>query len=44
VLQPRAFAPQFLRARRVVPDAGELQFAAYFLETFAPGFVVKETP
>jgi hypothetical protein len=39
-----AFAAQFLRARRIVPDSGAFQFAAYFFETFTLGVVVKDTP
>jgi hypothetical protein len=39
-----AFAAQFLRARRIVPDLGAFQFAAYFFQTLTLGGVVKGTP
>jgi hypothetical protein len=42
--QRSALAAQFLGMRRIVPDGRAFQFAGYFLEAFAPGFVVKETP
>ncbi|EIL95918.1 hypothetical protein UU5_08960 [Rhodanobacter sp. 115] len=43
-MQAGAFAAQFLRARRIVPDGGTFQFAGYFLKAFALGSVVKDTP
>jgi hypothetical protein len=43
-VQARAFAAQFLRARRVVPDVGVFQLAVYFFEAFTLGRVVKDTP
>jgi hypothetical protein len=43
-VQAGAFAAQFLRARRIVPDGGALQFAAYFFEALTLGGVVKDTP
>jgi hypothetical protein len=39
-----AFAPQRLRALRVVPDVRILEFAFYFLKPFVLAVVVKETP
>jgi hypothetical protein len=44
VVEAGALAAQFLGMRRIVPDGRAFQFAGYFLEAFAPGFVVKETP
>jgi hypothetical protein len=43
-VQAGTFAAQFLRARRIVPDLGIFQFAAYFFQLFALGSVVKDTP
>jgi hypothetical protein len=43
-VQAGAFAAQFLRAGRIVPYGGALQFAAYFFQTFAFDGVVKDTP
>jgi hypothetical protein len=42
--QTRAFAAQLLGAVGRVPDAGLLEFAAYFFETFFFAIVLKETP
>jgi hypothetical protein len=42
--EPRTLAAEILGALRIVPDGGALQFAGYFLEAFAPGRVVKDTP
>ena len=44
LVQHRAFPSQRLRAFRVVPDVGVLEFPFYFLKAFALGVVVKETP
>jgi hypothetical protein len=44
VIEARAFAPQFLSARGVIPDIGILQFAGYFFQALALGGVVKDTP
>jgi len=44
LVERRALAPQRLRALRVVPDVGVLEYALYFLEALALGVVVKETP
>ncbi|GGA00749.1 hypothetical protein GCM10011408_22130 [Dyella caseinilytica] len=43
-VQAGAFAAQFLRARRIVPDVGTFQFATYFFEALTLGGVVKDTP
>jgi hypothetical protein len=43
-LEPRAFAPELLRTRRVVPDVRVLELARYFLEAFALRIEVKGTP
>jgi hypothetical protein len=39
-----AFLAQLLGTFGVVPDVGVLQFATYFLQAFAFGVVVKDTP
>jgi hypothetical protein len=39
-----AFAAQFLRTRRIVPDGRAFQLAAYFFQALALGVVVKDTP
>jgi hypothetical protein len=39
-----ALAAEFLRAFGVVPDAGLLEFASYFLEAFVLLIVIKDTP
>jgi hypothetical protein len=44
VLQASAFTPQFLGAFGFIPDGGVFQFAAYFVEAFTLGVVVKDTP
>ncbi len=44
LVEQGAFAAQFLRARRVVPDARQFEFARYFFEALALGLVVKGTP
>jgi hypothetical protein len=43
-IEAGAFAAQFLRAGRIVPDGGAFQFAAYFFQTLTLGDVVKDTP
>jgi hypothetical protein len=42
--QARALAAELLGARRVRPDAGVLQLAAYLFEALALAVVLKETP
>jgi hypothetical protein len=42
--QPRPLAAQALGALGIVPDVRAFQFAGYFLEAFAFGRVVKDTP
>jgi len=42
--EPRAFAPQFLRALGRRPDGRVLELPAYFLEPFLLAVVFKETP
>jgi len=44
VVEAGPFAAQFLGFRRVAPNAGIFQFAAYFFEAVALGGVVKGTP
>jgi prepilin-type processing-associated H-X9-DG protein len=44
LVEQSALATQFLRPRRVVPDARQFEFAGYFFEAFALGLVVKGTP
>jgi hypothetical protein len=44
VFQAGALATQVLGVRGIVPDRRAFQFAGYFLEALAFGFVVKETP
>jgi hypothetical protein len=39
-----AFLAELLRALRIVPDVRIFQLAGYFLEPFALGVVVKDTP
>ncbi len=39
-----ALLAELLRAFRIVPDVRILELAAYFLEPFALGVVVKDTP
>jgi hypothetical protein len=43
LLELGAFLPQFLSALRVVPDAGLLELALYFLKTFELVVVIKDT-
>jgi hypothetical protein len=38
-----AFAPQLLSALRLIPNAGLLELALYFLETFVLVVVIKDT-
>ena len=40
----RAFLAELLRTLRIVPDVRVLELAPYFLEAFALGLVVKDTP
>jgi hypothetical protein len=40
----RAFFAEFLRAIRVVPDAGLLELASYFLKALVLAVVIKDTP
>jgi hypothetical protein len=44
VFQFGALAAEFLRALRVVPDAGLLEFARDFLQAFVLVVVIKDTP
>jgi hypothetical protein len=43
LLELRAFLPQLLGALWVVPDAGLLQLALYFLKAFELVVVIKDT-
>jgi len=43
-VEGRALLAELLRAFRIVPDVRILELAAYFLEPFALGVVVKDTP
>jgi hypothetical protein len=43
LLELGAFLPQFLSAIGVVPDAGLLELALYFLQTFEFVVVIKDT-
>ncbi len=43
LLQSGALPAQFLRALRLVPDAGLFQLAGYFLQAFAFVVVIKDT-
>jgi hypothetical protein len=43
-LQRSAFLAQRLRALRIVPDVGLLEFALYFGESLCLGLIVKGTP
>jgi hypothetical protein len=40
----RSFFSEFLRAIRVVPDAGLLELASYFLKALVLVVVIKDTP
>jgi hypothetical protein len=40
----RSFFAKFLRTIRVVPDAGLLELAAYFLKALVLVVVIKDTP
>jgi hypothetical protein len=43
LFEPGAFLAEFLRALRVVPDAGLLEFPVYFLEALIFVVVIKDT-
>jgi hypothetical protein len=43
LFEPRAFLAEILRAFRVIPDAGLLEFANYFLQSLALIVVIKDT-
>ena len=42
--QPGALPTEFLRAFRLVPDAGLFEFARYFLQALVLVGVIKDTP
>jgi hypothetical protein len=43
LLELGALLPQFLGSIRVIPDAGLLEFAFYFLQALMPVVVIKDT-
>jgi uncharacterized protein (DUF885 family) len=43
LLELGALSAQFLRAVRIVPDAGLLEFARYFLQALVFVVVIKDT-
>jgi len=43
-VERRTLLAELLRPFRLVPDVRIFQLAGYFLEPFAPGIVVKDTP
>jgi hypothetical protein len=43
LLEPGTLLPELLRAIRIVPDAGLLEFALYFLQTLLLVVVIKDT-
>jgi hypothetical protein len=43
LLELRALAAEFLRAIRLIPDAGLLEFAGYFLQALVLVIVIKDT-
>ena len=44
IVELRALFAEFLRAIRVVPDAGLLELASYFLKALVLAVVIKDTP
>jgi hypothetical protein len=44
MLESSTFPAQFLGTFRMIPDGGVFQLAAYFVEAFAFGVIVKDTP
>jgi hypothetical protein len=43
LLEPGTLLAELLRAIRIVPDAGLLEFALYFLQTLLLVVVIKDT-